>query len=49
MRLTENPRALHALSQDIPDIVKEKKLVETLDENSRKQLKSLSDLLEKHQ
>jgi hypothetical protein len=29
--------------------VKEKKLVETLDENSRKQLKSLSDLLEKHQ
>ena len=48
-RLTENPRALHALSQDIPDIVKEKKLVDTLDENSRKQLKGLSDLLEKHQ
>ena len=44
-RLTENPRAQLALSQNMPEIVKEKKLVENLDENSKKCLKNLQEVL----
>ena len=45
-RLTDNPRAQLALGQNMPEIVKEKKLVENLDENTKKCLKSLCDSLE---
>ena len=45
-RLTENPRAQLALGQSMPEIVKEKRLVENLDENSKKCLKGLSEVLE---
>jgi len=48
-RLTENPRAQLALSQNMPEIVKEKKLVENLDDNSKKCLKNLSEVLENKQ
>jgi CCR4-NOT transcription complex subunit 9 len=45
-RLTENPRAQLALGQNMPEIVKErKKLVEYLDENSKKCLKNLCEVL----
>jgi hypothetical protein len=45
-RLTENPRASLALGQNIPEIIKEKRLIEYLDENSKKCLKNLSEVLE---
>ena len=45
-RLTENPRAKLALGQKMPEIVKEKRLIENLDDNSKKGLKQLCDLLE---
>jgi len=44
-RLTENPRAQLALGQNMPEIVKEKKLIENLDENSKKCLKNLAEIL----
>ena len=49
MRLTENPRAQLALGQNMPEIVKEKRLIEKLDENSKKSLKTLSEVLENQQ
>ena len=46
-RLTENPRAQLALGQNMPEIVKEKRLIENqLDENSKKCLKNLCEVLE---
>ena len=45
-RLTENPRAQLALGQKMPEIVKEKRLIENLDENSKKCLKTLCEVLE---
>lgn len=47
-RLTENARAKLALSQNMPEIIKEKELVENLDDNSKKCLQSLCDVLEKN-
>ena len=44
-RLSENPRALIALRENMPVIVKENKLVENLDDSSRKCLKSLIEAL----
>ena len=44
-RLTENPRAQLALGQNLPQIVKKEKLIEILDENSKKCLKNLQDCL----
>jgi CCR4-NOT transcription complex subunit 9 len=44
-RLSENPRALIALRENMPVIVKENKLVENLDDSSRKCLKSLIETL----
>lgn len=45
-RLTENPRAQLALGQNMPEIVKEKRLIENLDDNSKKCLKNLCEVLE---
>lgn len=45
-RLTENARAKLALSQNMPEIVKEKELVENLDDNSKKCLQNLCEILE---
>ena len=44
-RLTENPRAQLALSKNMPEIAKEKKLIDSLDDNSKKCLKNLQDVL----
>jgi CCR4-NOT transcription complex subunit 9 len=44
-RLSENPRALIALRENMPVIVKENKLVENLDDSSKKCLKSLIEAL----
>lgn len=44
-RLTENPRAQLALGQNLPQIVKDKKLMEILDENCKKSLKALIECL----
>lgn len=45
-RLTENARAKLALSQNMPEIVKEKELIENLDDNSKKCLQNLCEILE---
>jgi hypothetical protein len=45
-RLSENPRALIALRENMPIIVKENKLIDNLDESSRKCLKNLVDTLQ---
>ena len=48
-RLTENPRAQLALGQNMPEIVTEKRLIDNLDENSKKCLKTLCEVLENQQ
>ena len=40
-RLTENPRAQLALSKNLPEIMKDKKIINSLDDNSKKCLKNL--------
>ena len=42
-RLSENPRALIALRENMPVIIKDSKIAEMLDESSRKCLKNLTD------
>jgi CCR4-NOT transcription complex subunit 9 len=44
-RLAENPRAKIALKDNMPLILKESKLVQNLDESSKKCLKNLCDLI----
>jgi hypothetical protein len=44
-RLSENPRALIALRENMPVIVKEGKIIDNLDESSRKCLKTLTETL----
>ena len=49
IRLTENQRASMALSQNMPEIIKEKRLIDNLDENSKKCLRTLCEVLESQQ
>ena len=44
-RLAENPRAKLALGQNLPQIVKDKKLSEILDDNCKKSLNQLNQCL----
>lgn len=44
-RLSENPRALIALRENMPAIIKEMKLMENIDESSKKCLKTFVDTL----
>lgn len=45
-RLSENPRALIALRENMPVIAKETKIIDSLDESSRKCLKNLAEILQ---
>lgn len=42
-RLSENPRARLALRQNLPEILKQTRLMENFDESSKKCLKNLND------
>lgn len=44
-RLAENPRARIALRENLPIILKEQRLIENLDESSKKCLKNLNDAI----
>ena len=44
-RLSENPRALIALKENMPIIAKEPRFMESLDEGSRRCLKNLTETL----
>jgi CCR4-NOT transcription complex subunit 9 len=45
-RLAENPRARLALKDNLPVLLKEAKLLESLDESSKKCLKNLTEVIQ---